>query len=83
MKVELITPQGVLRQGEFTAAVAPGADGELGILSHHAPMVAALGKGVLRLAAGAQSEGWRLEGGFLLVEANHLRVIAEKADKAG
>ena len=61
--------------------MAPGAEGELGIMKNHAPLVAALDIGVLRYnnASGTQKK-MALSGGFMEVIDNVARVLAETAE---
>ena len=49
LKVSVISPERVLFEGTATSVVAPAHDGEMGILSAHAPLMTILGRGVLRL----------------------------------
>jgi F-type H+-transporting ATPase subunit epsilon len=80
LKVSVISPERVLFEGEATSVVAPAFDGEVGILTDHAPMMTLLGKGSLRLDdAGKRFE---IEGGFLQVVANTVRIVTEKAAAA-
>lgn len=80
LKVSVISPEALLFEGEATSVVAPAFDGSLGILTGHAPMVTLLGNGELRLE-GAASGGKRftVDGGFLQVEDDNVRVVTEKA----
>lgn len=77
MKVSVISPERVLFEGEANSVVAPAFDGEVGILSGHAPMMTLLGKGTLRLDGASKS--FEIEGGFLQVIDNVVRVVTEKA----
>ena len=43
LKVSVISPEAVLFVGETDSVVAPAYDGEVGILTGHAPMMALLG----------------------------------------
>ena len=81
LKVSVISPEALLFEGEAAAVVAPAFDGEVGILENHAPMMTLLGTGVLRLGsgAGADSRRFNIEGGFLQVVDNTVRVVTEKA----
>lgn len=79
LKVSVISPEKVLFEGEVESLVAPAFDGEVGILTSHAPMMTLLGKGTLRLAGSAGS--YQVEGGFLQVVDNHVRVVTERAEK--
>lgn len=79
LKVSVISPEKVLFEGETASVSAPAFDGEVGILPSHAPMLTLLGKGVLRLAGGQR---FRVEGGFLQVADDQVRVVTEKAEPA-
>ncbi|MDA1081839.1 MAG: F0F1 ATP synthase subunit epsilon [Gemmatimonadetes bacterium] len=79
LKVSVISPEAVLFEGETASVVAPAFDGEVGILTGHAAMVTVLGSGTLRLADG---QSFRVEGGFMQVADDEVRVVTEKASKA-
>ena len=79
LTVSVISPEAVLFEGTTDSIVAPAFDGEVGILTGHAPMVTLLGKGDLRLGTGAS---FRVEGGFLQVVDDRVRVVTEHATKA-
>ncbi len=79
LKVSVISPENVLFDGEVTSVVAPAYDGEVGILQDHAPMMTLLGKGSLRLAGSGGDRRFEIEGGFLQVVENNVRVVTEKA----
>ena len=53
LKVSVISPESVLFEGETDSVVAPAYDGEVGILTGHAPLMALLGDGKLRLGSGS------------------------------
>jgi F-type H+-transporting ATPase subunit epsilon len=79
LKVSVISPERTLFEGSVDAVTAPAFDGEVGILQHHAPMMTLLGKGELRLGTGGSAGRFRVEGGFLQVLDDHVRVVTEKA----
>ena len=79
LQVSVISPEATLFEGEVASVVAPAFDGEVGILTGHAAMVTVLGTGLLRLGDG---QSFRVEGGFLQVADNQVRVVTEKAAKA-
>jgi F-type H+-transporting ATPase subunit epsilon len=80
LHVSVISPEASLYEGDATSVVAPAFDGEVGILTGHAPMMTLLGKGELRVEAGGGGGAKRfaLEGGFLQVVNDHVRVVTEK-----
>ena len=77
LTVTVISPEAVLFEGETDSVVAPAYDGEVGILTGHAPMMTLLGKGTLRLGGGGQR--FSIEGGFLQVVDNQVRVVTDRA----
>jgi F-type H+-transporting ATPase subunit epsilon len=79
LKISLISPEAVLFEGEAASVVAPAFDGEVGILENHAPMMTLLGSGVLRLGDSGAERRFNVEGGFLQVVDNAVRIVTEKA----
>lgn len=78
LKVSVISPEASLYEGDATSVVAPAYDGEVGILTGHAPMMTLLGKGELRVEAQGGGRKFTVEGGFLQVVGNHVRVVTER-----
>jgi F-type H+-transporting ATPase subunit epsilon len=78
LKVSVISPEAVLFEGESDSVVAPAYDGEVGILTGHAPLMALLGEGELRLGGGA-ARRFAVKGGFMQVLNDNVRVVTEKA----
>lgn len=77
LKVSVISPEASLYEGDASSVVAPAFDGEVGILTGHAPMMTLLGKGELRIEGGA-ARRFAIEGGFLQVVNDHVRVVTER-----
>ncbi|GJG88124.1 hypothetical protein tb265_33050 [Gemmatimonadetes bacterium T265] len=83
LRVSVISPERVLYEGEASGLVAPAFDGEVGILTGHAPMMTLLGRGELRLnGGGAGPQRFRVAGGFLQVVDDQVRVVTEQAEAA-
>lgn len=82
LNVSVISPEAVLYEGTTDSVVAPAHDGEIGILTGHAAMMTLLGKGVLRLGSQGSEKRFNVEGGFLQVADNTVRVVTEKASAA-
>jgi F-type H+-transporting ATPase subunit epsilon len=81
LNVTLISPEAVLFEGTADSVVVPAYDGELGILTGHAPMMTLLGKGTLRVGDGGSAGRFSIEGGFLQVVENQVRVVTERAQR--
>lgn len=79
LTVSVISPEKVLFEGTVDAIIAPAFDGEVGILPGHAPMMTLLGKGELKLGSGGSAGRFHLEGGFLQVVDDKVRVVTERA----
>jgi F-type H+-transporting ATPase subunit epsilon len=83
LTVAVISPERVLFEGTATSVVAPAFDGHVGILQGHAPMAQLLGRGVLRIEGGdAGGRRFNVDGGFLQVVDNVVRVVTEQASVA-
>jgi len=78
LKVSVISPESVLFQGETDSVVAPAYDGDVGILTGHAPLMALLGNGQLRVGTAGERR-FNVSGGFMQVLNNEVRVVTEKA----
>ena len=77
LHVSVISAEASLYEGDATSVVAPAFDGEVGILTGHAPMMTLLGKGELRVEGGSGARKFTIEGGFLQVVNNQVRVVTE------
>lgn len=82
LTVSVISPEAVLFEGTTDSVIAPAFDGEVGILTGHAPMMTLLGAGELRLGANA-AQRFTVSGGFLQVVDDTVRVVTEHAAVAG
>jgi F-type H+-transporting ATPase subunit epsilon len=80
MQVTVISPAGSVFEGPADSIVAPAYDGEVGILPRHAPFMTLLGKGTLKIREGEQTRAIRVEGGFLQVARDAIRIVAEYAE---
>ena len=77
MHVTVISPEASMFDGEADAVVAPAFDGEVGILPHHAPFMTLLGRGTLVVRRAGTDQRFQVNGGFLQVVNNAVRVVAE------
>jgi len=78
LHVSVISPEASLYDGDATSVVVPAFDGELGILTGHAPLMTLLGKGELRIEGGAGARRFTIEGGFLQIVNDQVRVVTER-----
>ncbi|MFN0032757.1 MAG: ATP synthase F1 subunit epsilon [Flavobacteriales bacterium] len=78
MKVEILTPEATLYQGEANYVFLPGSNGSLGLLNRHAPLISSLKKGTLRIKDTANKEHkFEVKGGTVEVNRNKVIILAE------
>ncbi len=77
MKLRIITPEKQVFEGTADLVQLPGNDGLFEILNNHAPMVAALGKGRVKIGNNNEFEYIEINGGVVEVSNNEIIVLAE------
>ena len=83
--VSLVTPEGAAYEGEVEMLVVPGADGGIGVLARHAPLVALLKAGSTRVYRDRQSEDvleFATGPGFFKVESDRALALVDDAVEA-
>jgi F-type H+-transporting ATPase subunit epsilon len=70
-----------LFSGEVDIVLAPGPDGQLGILPNHAPLITQLAIGELRTRAGDEEYAFAVHGGFMHVLPDEVIVLADMAER--
>lgn len=79
MRVTLISPEGSIFEGDANSVIAPAYDGEVGILPRHAPFMTLLGAGRLVVRGAGEENTFVLEGGFMQVTDDTVRIVTENA----
>lgn len=77
MKLEIVSPDGILFEGETESVSFPGAAGSFDILPHHAPLIAALKAGRIRFEANGKRQEHAIQSGFVEVKDDILSVCVE------
>jgi len=78
MKIEIVTPDTTIYEGNVSLAQMPGLDGSFEILNNHAPMIAALKKGRVKLVdTKKETLFFEINGGVVEVLKNKILVLAE------
>lgn len=72
----------VLREDDVDMVVAPGIDGELGLMPRHAPLVTQLQAGTLRYRSGGDERFLTILGGFLQVMQDTVTVLAAGSERS-
>ena len=78
MRVQIITPEKEVYSDEVDVLVAPGTEGQLGILPNHSPLMTALQQGTIRVTKNGLDQRWNVTGGFLEVLSNQVMILAEE-----
>ncbi|HLI84142.1 MAG TPA: F0F1 ATP synthase subunit epsilon [Bryobacteraceae bacterium] len=81
LDLEVVTPERELVHEQVDEVQVPGRDGYLGILPGHAAMLGELGIGELSYKTGGREHYLAVLGGFLEVRGDHVRVLADEAEK--
>ncbi len=76
---ELASPARLVFSGEVDQVDVPGAEGDFGVLAHHAPLIAALRPGILTIRTGGSAKRFYVRDGFAEVNPSGLTVIVEYA----
>jgi F-type H+-transporting ATPase subunit epsilon len=79
----VITPERTVFDGEVQRVVATIADGEIGVLPDHAPLIATTKIGTVRIAQGDDYIVFATSDGFFKVSENLVQVLVEEAIPAG
>jgi F-type H+-transporting ATPase subunit epsilon len=84
MKIEILTPEKKLFSGDAYGIQLPGISGSFEVLEKHAPMVSALGTGVVKilLDKAGKTSSYTINSGFVEVLNNQVSVLVEGATEA-
>ncbi|HTS27715.1 MAG TPA: ATP synthase F1 subunit epsilon [Bryobacteraceae bacterium] len=82
IELEVATPERLMVRENVAEVQIPGKDGYLGILPGHAPLLGQLGTGVLSYGLEGRRRSLSVQGGFLEVLPEHVRVLANLAERA-
>ncbi len=80
--LRVVSVERSLFEGDVDFMIANGADGELGVLPHHAPLMTILRPGTLTIRQGGEELQLLVGGGFLEVLPDRVTVLADVAEHA-
>jgi F-type H+-transporting ATPase subunit epsilon len=80
--LSLVTPDGAAFEGEAEMVIVPGAAGEIGVLARHAPLVAMLKAGEIRVKAEGQWQAFAAGPGYFKVQQDRALVLVDDAVRA-
>jgi F-type H+-transporting ATPase subunit epsilon len=79
----IITPEEMVFDGQANLVVARIADGEIGVLVDHAPVVSTVEFGEVRITEGDEKRIYATSDGFFKVSENLVQILVEEAVPAG
>ncbi|MFP5415273.1 MAG: F0F1 ATP synthase subunit epsilon [Actinomycetes bacterium] len=83
LRVEVVSADGLIWEGDALSVIARTTEGDIGILPHHEPLLAILVPSAVEvLSADGVREIVAVEGGFLSVSANRVSVLSSYAKMA-
>jgi len=82
LKLEIITAERQVFSDDVSTVVAPGVEGELGILPHHAPLITMLKPGEVLVRKDSQETYLFVSGGFLEVRPDKIIILADACERS-
>ncbi len=83
LKVEIVTAERLVYSEEgVDRLIVPGVEGELGVLTLHAPLLTMIQPGVMRIVKDGDEVDMAITGGFIEVRDNRVTILADSAERA-
>ncbi|GAB4525830.1 MAG: F0F1 ATP synthase subunit epsilon [Anaerolineales bacterium] len=80
IRVEIVSQDRTVYEGDADIVVVPGVGGEMGILPHHSPLISTLKYGFLKVRRGNTEEVFTIAGGVVEVQPDIITVLADAAE---
>lgn len=77
LTLKIVSPEKIVFEGNAESVLAPGTLGQFEVLTDHAPIISTLEKGLLVYRTADGEESLAIEGGFLSVKKNLVKVCVE------
>ena len=78
-QVDIVTPEAVIWSGEAELLTARTTEGDIGILAHHEPTMAALATGAVTIHHDGTVTAAGIHGGFLQIYQNQVTLLSDSA----
>jgi F-type H+-transporting ATPase subunit epsilon len=82
IRLDIVTAERQVFSDDVDVVVAPGIEGEMAILPHHAPLMTTLKLGELRVRKGGEELSLAVTGGFLEVRPDRITILADAAERS-
>lgn len=80
-RLEIVTAERVVFSEDVDVVIAPGIEGQLGVLPHHSPLMTTLEPGELLVRKGGEEFSLAITGGFLEVRPDRIIILADAAER--
>jgi F-type H+-transporting ATPase subunit epsilon len=80
IQLDIVTPERKVYSEQVDMVITRAAEGDIGILPKHAPLVSTLKNTVVRVKRDGMEEKVAVNGGFLEVRPDKVTILAESAD---
>jgi len=80
-RLEIVTAERVVFSEDVDVVIAPGIEGQLGILPHHAPLMTTLMPGEMLVRKGGEEFSLAITGGFVEVRPDRIIILADAAER--
>jgi F-type H+-transporting ATPase subunit epsilon len=80
IRCEIVSQDRMVFEGDVDIVIAPGTDGEMGILPNHAPLLATLDLGVIKVRYQGKEDIFTVSGGIIEVQPDIVTILADVAE---
>ena len=77
LHLKIVTPKGIFLEDDVNEIVAPGTDGDFGVLIGHTPFISSVRPGILKIYKNEKPELYSLINGFVMVDVDKVRIFTE------
>ena len=77
MLLNILTPELKVFSGEVESVQLPGMEGKFQVLDNHAPMIASIVEGVVKIKSAAGKQEFKVKSGIVEVLKNNVSVLTE------
>lgn len=80
IRCEIVSQDRMVYEGPADIVIAPGIEGEMGVLPNHAPLLSTLNFGILKVRNGGKEEVFAIAGGVIEIQPDIVTVLADAAE---
>ncbi|MGB2911777.1 MAG: ATP synthase F1 subunit epsilon [Anaerolineales bacterium] len=80
IRVEIVSQDRMVFEGDADIVIVPGEQGEMGILPNHAPLLSTMQFGILKVRLQGEEEDFAISGGIIEIQPEIITVLADSAE---